>query len=151
MEPQMSADFSQINADVSEIFVDRGSAPSDFPQKELTRKIIGAAFEVHKELGPGFLEKVYETALLFELDRVGARAISQAPIPVLYKEQPVGLYFADILVENAVICEIKAIDALTPVHEAQVLHYLKATKISLGLLLNFGTSKVQVKRFIRSK
>lgn len=127
-----------------------GSDRSDvYP--ELTRKIIGAAFEVHNQLGRGFLEKVYENALLVEL---GSRLIeveSQAAIPVAYKGQSVGLYFADLLVEGKVIVEVKAVESLTAVHESQLLHYLKATGIRIGLLLNFATDRVQIKRLVRTK
>ena len=123
-------------------------ADGSYPHKELTEKIIGAAFEVHRELGPGFLEKVYETALAQELESRGTRALSQAEIAVHYKGQPVGVYFADLLVDDAVICEIKAVDSLSPAHEAQLLHYLKATGVKVGLLLNFGSRRMQVKRMV---
>lgn len=119
-----------------------------YPHKELTEKVIGAAFEVHRELGPGFLEKVYETALLRELAHRGVRAASQSEIEVHYKGQSVGVYYADILVDNSVICEIKAVDAMSSAHEAQLLHYLKATGIKVGLLLNFGSRRLQVKRMV---
>ena len=122
-----------------------------YPHSDLTKLVIGAAFEVHRELGPGFLEKVYETALVRELRAQGIQADSQLPIPVLYKGAIVGHYFADVLVDGRVICEIKAAEALDGVHEAQVLHYLKATGITVGLLLNFGRSSMQVKRLVRSK
>lgn len=122
-----------------------------YPLAALTKGIIGAAFEVHRELGPGFLEKVYETALVQELTGRGLQAAAQVPIPVAYKQQPVGTYYADVLVERSVICEIKAIEGLLPVHESQLLHYLKATGISVGLLINFGTPRAQVKRMVRSR
>ena len=122
----------------------------NYPHSELTQRIIGAAYEVHRELGPGFLEKVYETALFHELHSQDIRVMAQAAIPVQYKEQPVGTYYADLLVEDAVICEVKAIEALLNIHESQLLHHLKATGLTLGLLLNFGTSRVQVKRMVRS-
>jgi GxxExxY protein len=102
-------------------------------------------------LGPGFLEKVYETALVQELARRSMPARSQAEITVHYKGQAVGVYYADILVNDAVICEIKATQALNSAHEAQLLHYLKATGIKVGLLLNFGSQRVQVKRLARTK
>src|SRR3990170_3510315 len=108
-----------------------------YPHKDLTEKIIGAAFEVHRELGPGFLEKVYETALVQELSSRGGRARREGEIGVHNKEQPVGAYYADILVDDSVICKKKAVDAISPAHEAQLLHYLKATGIKVGLLLNF--------------
>ena len=123
----------------------------DYPHSELTQQIIGAAFEVHRELGPGFLEKVYETALVRELSARGLPVAAQAEIGVRYKGDPVGVYYADLLVDKRVICEIKAVTRLAPEHEAQLLHYLKATGVEVGLLLNFGTDRVQVKRFARTK
>ncbi len=117
---------------------------------ELTEKIIGAAFAVQRELGCGFLEKVYENALVLELRTVGLNVTPQAPIAVKYKGVPVGTYFPDILVEGKVVVEIKAVDALAPIHDAQILHYLKATGIELGLLLNFATPRVQIRRFANS-
>ncbi len=117
-----------------------------YPHRELTEKIIGAAFEVQRELGPGFLEKVYETALARELESLGIAVSSQAEIAVRYKDQPVGIYFADLLVDGKVICEIKAVEGLSSAHEAQLIHYLKATGIKVGLLLNFGAKRLAIKR-----
>ena len=129
--------------------VDAESAPEiQKPHWDLTQRIIGAAFEVHRTLGPGFLERVYANALMQELTEAGLTAAAEVPIPVAYKGTEIGLYFADILVESAVICEIKAISALTREHEAQLLHYLKATNTKVGLLLNFGAKSVNVKRMV---
>ena len=119
-----------------------------YPHRELTEKIIGAAYEVQRELGPGFLEKVYETALIDELRNRGVPAIGQAEIEVRYKDTPVGNYYADILVDSKVICEIKAVDNLSRAHEAQLIHYLKAAGIKVGLLLNFGAKQLEIKRRI---
>ena len=119
-----------------------------FPHAELTKRIIGAAFEVHRILGYGFLEKVYEAALTRELRDRGHRVVNQAEMEVSYKGESVGLYYADLLVDDAVICEVKALDKLAPAHEAQLLNYLKATGIKVGLLLNFGPRGVQVKRMV---
>ena len=121
---------------------------TDYPDKALTQEIIGAAFEVHNVLGPGFLEKVYRNALLEELKIRGYQAELEVQIPVRYKGELVGDYFADILVENRVILELKALNALNSEHEAQLLNYLKATNHKIGLLINFGTRRVQVKRRI---
>lgn len=149
----MRADVSQMGADfvLDDPVGAALAAREDFPFKPLTEKIIGAAFEVHKQLGSGFLEKVYENAMVRELVDRGLRSETQHPIPVGYKGHLVGSYFADILVEGSVICEIKAIETLLPIHETQLLHYLKATGIPVGLLLNFGTPRVQVKRKARTK
>jgi GxxExxY protein len=152
-ETQMGADVSQMSADfdLDDPIGAALAARADFPFKPLTEKIIGAAFEVHRQLGSGFLEKVYENAMVRELVDRGLRVATQHPIPVSYKGYLVGSYFADILVENVVICEIKAIETLVPIHETQLLHYLKATGIPVGLLLNFGAPRVQVKRKVRTK
>lgn len=106
--------------------------------EDITRIIIGAFYETYNSLGPGFLEKVYENALMIELKERGLRAHHQCPINVRYKGECVGEYIADIVVEDKIICEIKAVQKLRPEHEAQLLNYLKATRIKVGLLLNFG-------------
>ena len=115
---------------------------------ELTYLINGAIFEVNRILGAGFLEKVYENALLIELISRGLKAESQVPIEVKYKDQVVGEYYADIVVENQVILELKAIDSLQKIHEAQLLNYLKATGYKIGLLVNFRHPKAEIKRFV---
>jgi GxxExxY protein len=114
----------------------------------ITYNINGAVFEVNKVLGPGFLENVYEKALLHELNRRGLKARNQIPISVQYKEKVVGEYFADILVEDSIILEIKAVERLSGVHEAQILNYLKATGYKIGLLINFTYPKAEIKRFV---
>lgn len=119
--------------------------------RELTEKIIGAAFAVHGELGPGFLEKVYETALLIELTDQGLSVQAQAEIPVHYRSRTIGTNFADLLVDGKVMCEIKATDAIGPAHEAQLLHYLKATGVQVGLIINFGERSLRFKRLAKSQ
>ena len=113
--------------------------------KLLTEGIIKVFYKVYNTLGYGFLEKVYENSLIIELKKAGIVAIPQTAIKVLYDGDVVGEYFADILVEGKVIVEIKAARALAPEHEAQLLNYLKATDIEVGLLLNFG-AQPEVKR-----
>jgi len=115
---------------------------------DITYAINGAVFDVNKILGPGFLEKIYEKALLVELKSRGLMAESQVPIKVLYKENVVGEYFADILVERKVIIEIKTVEKLDKIHEAQLLNYLKATGIQVGLLVNFKHTKANIKRMV---
>jgi len=115
---------------------------------DLTYKVIGSAYKVHNVLGPGFLEKVYENSLILELKKVGIYARQQVKLPVLYEGQRVGLYFPDLWIENQLIIEIKAILTLAPEHEMQLVHYLTATGIDDGLLINFGMS-VQVRRKYR--
>jgi GxxExxY protein len=104
----------------------------------LTRKIIGAFYTVYNTLGYGFLEKVYENALAIELRNLDLSVEQQKPITVYYASQPVGEYFADIVVNNVVILELKAMKQLTVEHEAQLLNYLKAKSLEVGLLFNFG-------------
>ena len=115
---------------------------------ELTKIIIGCAYKVHNRLGPGFLEKVYENALRIELEKQGLRVKQQEPIRVRYDGQEVGEYYADLWVDERVVVELKASQALVKQHEVQLVNYLTATNIDCGLLLNFGSS-VQVKRKFR--
>jgi GxxExxY protein len=115
---------------------------------EITYKINGAVYEVFRVLGHGFLEKVYENALMVELQNCGLKAQNQFPIKVNYKGTEVGDYFADILVDDRVLVELKAVESLQKIHEAQLLNYLKATDYKIGLLVNFYHPKAQIKRFI---
>ena len=114
----------------------------------LTYAINGAVFEVNRILGPGFLEKVYENALLVELRQKGIKAQGQAPIRVTYKDALVGDYIADILVDDKVIVELKTVEKLERIHEAQLLNYLKATGLKVGLLVNFKSPRAQIKRLV---
>ncbi len=113
--------------------------------KSLTEKIIQIFYQVYNKLGYGFLEKVYENAMMIEFKKAGISAVSQFPIKVFYDGEVVGEYFVDILVKKKVIVEIKASKTLSSAHEAQLLNYLKATDIEVGLLLNFGP-KPELKR-----
>jgi len=115
---------------------------------EITYEINGAVFEVNKVLGPGFLEKVYQNALMLELKSRGLKAESQVPIKVFYKEDVVGEYIADILVEDKIIVELKTVEKIDKMHEAQLLNYLKATRTQIGLLVNFKHSKAEIKRLV---
>ena len=115
---------------------------------DITYAINGAVFEVNRVLGPGFLEKVYENAVLIELRSRGLKAESQVPIKVLYKEGVVGEYLADILVEESVIVELKTVERLEKIHEAQLLNYLKATGLNIGMLVNFRHPKAEIKRLV---
>jgi GxxExxY protein len=115
---------------------------------ELTYAINGAIFEVNRILGPGFLEKVYNNALSIELKARGIKAAAQYPIDVRYKGQIVGEYFADLLVKDQVIIELKTVDKIKKIHEAQLLNYLKATGIKVGLLVNFKNTKAEIKRMV---
>lgn len=117
--------------------------------KTLSYNIIGAAMEVHNTLGPGFLEKVYEAALAHELHLRGIPAETQRPLTVTYKKQLVGEYIADMVVDDKIILELKAIRKLADVHTAQAINYLVATGYELAILLNFGAPRLEHKRVIR--
>jgi GxxExxY protein len=117
---------------------------------QITEKIIGCAIEVHKHLGPGLLESAYEECLAYELQNAGLEVIRQKPVAVVYKEITLEYgYRMDILVENTVIIELKTVDAFHPVHEAQILTYLKFAHKSIGLLINFNVTLLKngIKRY----
>ena len=115
--------------------------------KSITDKILKVYYEVYNELGYGFLEKVYQNAMYFELKSLGYKVEAQKQIKVYYKKQLVGEYYSDLLVEDKVIVELKATELLMNAHVAQVINYLKGTPIEVGLLLNFG-EQPEFKRFI---
>jgi GxxExxY protein len=119
---------------------------------ELTGAVIGAAIEVHKELGPGFLEHTYSKALSVELTRLGIRHACEAPVTLHYKGHPIGDGRLDILVENKLVLELKAVEKLLAIHHSQVLSYLKATQLPLGLLINFNVNVLKdgIQRIILS-
>ncbi|MDH7528943.1 GxxExxY protein [Ignavibacteria bacterium 4148-Me] len=120
--------------------------------EDLTRTIIGCAIEVHKELGPGLLESAYEECLAYELTKVGLKVERQKPVPVVYKEIKLECgYRIDILVEDKVVLELKTVDEFNPVHEAQILTYLKFSQKKVGLLMNFNVLKMKdgIKRYIK--
>ncbi len=119
-----------------------------FLYKDLTYKIIGLAMEVHNELGYGFLEKVYENAMIFQFKNSGIQVSSQVPVNVFFKNEIVGLFYPDIIVENQVIIELKAVSEIIDIHKGQLFNYLKATKLKVGLILNFGSPKLEYERII---
>jgi GxxExxY protein len=114
---------------------------------EISEKILKAFYNVYNSLGYGFLEKVYENAMMIELRKLGMNVQRQVPIKVFYEKQLVGEYFADIIVDGKVIVELKAAESLCEAHEFQLINYLKATELEIGLLLNFG-KKPQFRRKI---
>jgi GxxExxY protein len=116
--------------------------------EELTGQIIACAIEVHKALGPGFLESIYEAALMVELRRAGLRVEQQKSLPVYYREVLVGEYRLDLLVEDLIVVELKAISVLEDIHFVIVRSYLKAVSLEHGLLFNFATMLLTVKRVI---
>ncbi len=123
---------------------------TEFDINKITEKIIGCAFRVSNTLGAGFLEKVYENALVHELRNNGLTVSQQHPITVYYDGTVVGEYFADLLVEGCVLVELKALTKLDESHLAQSLNYLKATGHQFGLLLNFGMPRIEIKRVVAS-
>jgi len=116
--------------------------------KELSYKIVGLAMEVHNELGHGFLEKVYENSLMVLMKREGINAIQQSPVKVRFKGEIVGDYFADIIVEEKIILELKAAEKIVKNHIAQTLNYLKATGFELAIILNFGKERLEYERVV---
>lgn len=108
--------------------------------EELTDKIIGAAIEVHRTLGPGLLESIYETALCYELEQLGLPFERQPTLPVIYKGQNLGQFRMDLVVDKQVVVELKSVDRHDPVFEAQILSYMKLGSFKVGLLINFNTS-----------
>ena len=118
--------------------------------ESITEQIIGAAMEVQRILGIGFLEKVYEKALFTELRKQGVKVKAQVKMPVSYKGENVGVYMADLLVEDAVLIELKCAKGLGPEHLAQCLNYLKASNLKVCLLMNFGTTRLQWKRVLNT-
>ena len=121
---------------------------ANYPEQELTGQILKAAFTVHNTLGVGFLEKVYSNALSLELQAIGLSCQQELPLKVRYRSVIIGDYIADLVVEGKVIVELKATSGLDPLHDAQIMNYLRASGIKVGLLLNFGRPKLHYKRFV---
>jgi len=119
--------------------------------EDITEHILAASFEIMNEIGHGFLESVYERSLFIVLQARGLTVQSQVPIEVMFRKNVVGEFFADLLVENKVIVELKAVKSLAPEHQAQVINYLNATGIEVGLLINFGAPKMDYHRLVRKK
>src|SRR5690606_5145151 len=118
---------------------------------QITKEIIGAAIEVHKSLGPGLLESAYEECLAYELIQKGLKVERQKPVPVIYKEVKLDYgYRIDLLVEDSVIVELKSIEAFAPIHEAQILTYMKFAEKKVGLLINFNVTVLKngLKRYV---
>jgi GxxExxY protein len=116
--------------------------------KDLSYQIIGLAMEVHRKLGYGFLEKVYENSLMILLKREGIRSEQQYPIKVYFEGKVVGNYVADILIEDKIIIELKCVEKINNIHKAQALNYLKATQMRLAIILNFAKDKLQYERLV---
>jgi GxxExxY protein len=123
----------------------------NYPLSELTERIIGAAIEVHRHLGPGLLESTYGHCLAYELEQLGLKVEQQKPLPLVYKEISLEHgYRLDLLVENQVVVELKTVEHFTDVHEAQILTYLKLSKCKVGLLINFDVKLLKngIRRFV---
>ena len=133
----MNADGTPMNADMDRARLDM-----------ISQKVIGAAQRVSSNLGVGFLEKVYENALMLELERAGLAAAQQRPVHVTYGGRIVGDYIPDILVEDEMVVEIKALPSLEPNHRQQCINYLRATNLKVCLLLNFGRPRMEVRRIV---
>jgi GxxExxY protein len=123
-------------------------AVNEYPEQELTGAILQAAFALHNTLGAGFLERVYSNALAIELDRKVLMFVQNVQLQVKYRGTIVGDYIADMIVENRVILELKACASLDPSQSAQLMNYLRAANIRVGLLLNFGRPKLEYRRFV---
>lgn len=122
---------------------------NNYKYSEITEVIIGEAYKVHNSLGSGFLEKVYENALNKKIKETGFKVVQQYPIKVLFENEIVGEYCSDLLIEDKIIVELKALESLHQIHEVQLVNYLRATGLEVGLLLNFG-KKLEVKRKVFS-
>lgn len=138
----MSHGFARISTDQDhghrvDLLV-MNTPPPNLKHSELTEKIIGVFYDVFNELGHGFLESTYAEALVVALEESGLSAAREVPVPVWFRGRKVGQYYADLIVEGVVLLELKATRALESAHEAQLLHYLRATEVEVGLLLNFG-------------
>ena len=119
--------------------------------KELSDKVLGAAFTVHNVLGPGLLESAYEGAICVELKHLGLNVERQPVFPLSYRGEHIGAYVADLVVEGTIILELKAVKALSLVMEAQIINYLKLSQLPVGYLLNFANTRVEWKRFVNQR
>jgi GxxExxY protein len=118
--------------------------------KELTHQIIGGAYQVYNQLGFGFLESVYHKAMIIELNNSNVFVESEKPLKVFYNDQIVGDFYVDLLVDNEIVVELKSVKRLSKEHEVQLVNYLNALKMDIGLLINFGPTGVEIKRKYRS-
>ena len=128
-----------------------GKNDREFPHRDLTDRILGAAIYVHRYLGPGFLEKIYENALCLEFSKRKIIFSQQVPIFVRYEGDPVGMHRLDLLIENKIVVEIKACREIEEIHFATVLSYLKATQLEAGLILNYFSPTLKIRRVVYSK
>jgi len=127
-----------------------GEEGNPVEKEDITHKVIGCAYQVYNNLGFGFLESVYRKAMVIEIEDSGLRVQQESPLKVLYRDKIVGNFFVDLLVDDELIVELKSVERLGKVHEAQLVNYLVATGIEVGLLINFGSTGVDVKRKYRT-
>ena len=129
----------------------KGYKPLPEPIERIGKQVLDAAFEVHRQMGPGFLEKFYEEALCIELAARGVPFVRQKPVAVYYRKRLLGKHRLDLLVADQVIVEVKSVDEFTPLFEAQVISYLQATGLRLGYLINFNTHLLKngIRRIVR--
>lgn len=120
-------------------------------EKDLSYLIIEAAYEVRNQLGPGFLESIYEEAMRLELLSRGCQVENQRRVLVFYKGKPIGGHILDLVVDGRIILELKAVTEIAPIHKQQALSYLKATELQLAIVINFGSSRVQYARVVNTK
>jgi GxxExxY protein len=121
----------------------------DFKHDPLTARILGCAFRVHTTLGPGFVESVYQRALIVDLQSEGLDVVVEKYIPIYYLNQPVGRHFLDVVIENRVIIEVKAVESICKGHYTQIRSYLKASNLKIGLIINFGGASLDYRRVDR--
>jgi GxxExxY protein len=126
--------------------MDRIESKKELLYSDISEAIIGCCFEIMRELGAGFLENVYKNALFIAIRQKGLNVLAEQPFEVMFRNRKVGKYVADLIVENAIVVELKCCTTLLPEHKAQVINYLKASGISVGLLVNFGQQKLEYKR-----
>lgn len=125
--------------------------PVEIVEKELSYKIVQAAYEVFNGLGPGFLEKIYQEAMVLVLRKNGRKVEVQKSVPIIFLEKQIGVHVLDIVVDGRIILELKAVSEIAPIHKQQALSYLKATGLPLALIINFGAHRLQVTRVVNTK
>ena len=125
--------------------------PVEIVEKELSYKIVQAAYEVFNGLGPGFLEEIYQEAMVLVLRKNGYKVEVQKSVPIIFLEKQIGVHVLDIVVDGRIILELKAVSEIAPIHKQQALSYLKATGLQLALIINFGAHRLQVTRVVNTK
>lgn len=125
--------------------------PVEIVEKELSYKIVQAAYEIFNGLGPGFLEKIYQEAMVLVLRKNGRKVEVLKSVPIIFLEKQIGVHVLDVVVDGRIILELKAVSEIAPIHKQQALSYLKATGLQLALIINFGAHRLQVTRVVNTK